>query len=271
MAIPRRISDIRPLFTNLAQTSHYEVKFGGLPEQLMSYLGTRGVDRRFIAEDAGLLCQNAVLPTTQLSTVNVSGNYMGVTETFAHRREYQDISLEFYVDKNYKTLKFLEHWMEFIASGSTNPIDGINAPINSNVDQGYIVRMQYPEYYKSNRTRIIKFDRDYEKEIEYTFIGLYPYNIASIPVSYSQSSIMKMQATFKIERYVVGKSYSLDIFRGDDNNKESSQPQPNPPEQPTPRLVPRSPGSLPSNGVELTPSGQTLYESLYGTDLQKYR
>lgn len=271
MAIPRRISDIKPLFTNLAQTSHYEVKFGGLPTELVSYLGKRGVDRRFIAEDAGLLCHNASLPTTQLSTVDISGNYIGVTESFAHRRQYQDISLEFYVDKNYKTLKFLEHWMEFIASGATNPIDGNNLPISSNVDHGYFMRMQYPKYYKSNRTRIIKFDRDYNKEIEYTFIGLYPYNIASIAVSYSQSDVMKMQATFKIERYVIGKSYSLDILEGTDNNKESSQPSPPVSQLPKPLLVPRSPGSIPSNGVQLSPAGQTLYESLYGTDLQKYR
>lgn len=223
MATPRRISDIRPLFTNLAQTSHYEVKFGGLPLQLTSYLGTRGVDSRFISEDAGLLCNNASLPTTQLATVNIDGNYIGITETFAHRRQYQDISLEFYVDRNYKTLKFLEHWMEFIASGSSNPINGYT-PINTNVDQGYFIRMQYPEYYKSNRTRIIKFDRDYNREIEYTFIGLYPYTIASIPVSYSQSDIMKMQATFKIDRYVIGKAYSSNILNNTDNNKEPSSP-----------------------------------------------
>ena len=105
MALPRRISDIKPLFTNLAQTSHYEVKFGGLPNELVNYLGTRGVSSRFIAEDAGLLCHNAILPTTQLATVDVAGNYIGITETFAHRRIYQDISLEFYVDNNYNTLK----------------------------------------------------------------------------------------------------------------------------------------------------------------------
>ena len=268
---PRRISDIRPLFTNLAQTSHYEVKFGGLPPQLLSYLSRRGIDRRFIAEDVGLLCNNASLPTTQLSVAEVSGNYIGITENFAHRRVYQDISLEFYVDKNYKTLKFLEHWMEFIASGSSNPLDGTLLPVNNNVDQGYFIRMQYPEYYKSNRTRIIKFDRDYKRELEYTFIGLYPYNIASIPVSYSQSNVMSMQATFKIERYVVGKAYSRDIFENIDNNKEVGQPPQQPQGDPKPLLVPRSPGSTPSNGVELSPAGQTLYESLYGTDLQKYR
>lgn len=223
MAKPRKISDIVPLFTNLAQTSHYEVKFGGLPSELRQYLGKRGVTERFIAEDVGLLCNNAILPTTQLSTVDIDGNYMGILETFAHRRQYADISLEFYVDKNYTTLKFLEHWMEFIASGSSNPIVGNNPPIGSNIDTGYFIRMQYPEYYKSNRTSIIKFDRDYKKEIEYTFVGLYPYNIASVPVSYNQSDIMKMQATFKIDRYVIGKSYSLDFLKNQDNNKDPKE------------------------------------------------
>lgn len=271
MALPRRISDIKPLFTNLAQTSHYEVKFGGLPGELVGYLRTRGVSSRFIAEDAGLLCHNAVLPTTQLATVDVVGNYIGITETFVHKRIYQDISLEFYVDNNYNTLKFLEHWMEFIASGASNPIDGTNLPINMNVDEGYFIRMQYPKYYKSNRTKIIKFDRDYQREIEYTFIGLYPYNIASIPVSYGQSDILKMQVTFKIDRYVIGKSYSIDYSRNSDGNKTVSQPQTQAGPQPSIRLVPRSPGSIPSNGVELFDSNKTTYENLYGSKLKEIR
>lgn len=266
MVRPRKISDIRTLFTNLAQTSHYEVKFGGLPQQLTSYLFERGISSRFIAEDAGLLCSNAVLPTTQLSTFDISGNYTGITETFANRRGYQDISLDFYVDKNYNTLKFIEHWMEFIASGASNPIDSNLPPIPQNVDESYFIRMQYPEYYKSNKTKIVKFDRDYKKEIEYTFIGLYPYNIASIPVSYANSNVMQMSVSFKIDRYVIGKSLSYDIIRNEDNNKDpqvQQTPQTPQPSVPKPLLVPRSPGSIPSNGVELFPSDKTLYESLY--------
>lgn len=264
MAYPRKISDIKPLFTNLAQTSHYEVKFGGLPTQLTSYLLTRGITSRFIAEDAGLLCNNAILPTTQLATVDVSGNYIGITETFAHRRVYQDISLEFYVDKNYNTLKFLEHWMEFIASGSSNPIDSSIPAVSNNVDVGYFIRMQYPEYYKSNKTKIVKFDRDYGRELEYTFIGLYPYSISSIPINYIQSNVMSMQVTFKIDRYVIGRSYSLDIANQIDNNKNPAQPAPTTPTERPPILWPRSPGSIPSNGVELFPSNLTLTEALYG-------
>lgn len=265
MAYPRRISDIRSLFTNLAQTSHYEVRFGGIPLPLKQYLNARGISDRFIAEDCGLLCFNASLPTTQMATVEISGNYIGITENFAHRRQYQDISLEFYVDKNYRTLKFLEHWMEFIASGSHNPpVGNTLGRINQNVDAGYFIRMQYPEDYKSNTTSIVKFDRDYNVELEYTFIGLYPYAIASLPVSYSQSDVLKMQVNFKIDRYVIGKSRSVDVLTGQNNNKESNQPQQTNPPVNKDRLIPRSPGSIPSNGVELIPANKTLYEYLHG-------
>ena len=90
-------------------------------------------------------------------------------------------------------------------------------------------------------------------------------NISSIPVSYGQSDVLKMQVTFKIDRYVIGRSYSVDYNRNDDNNKLPSQPQLQPVSQPKPRLVPKSPGSIPSNGVELFPANQTLAESLYGS------
>lgn len=217
MAIPRRISDIKPLITNLAQTSHYQVIFGGLPGQLLAYLGNRGIDSRFVNENAGLLCYSAVLPTTSLGNANILGNYMGITENFAYRRIYSEITLEFYVDNNYKTLKFLEHWMEFIASGSHNPINGVAGPVSQNSD-AYFIRMQYPEYYKSNSTRIIKFDRDYRAEIQYDFRGLYPSNISSLPVQYAQSDVLKVSATFSYDRYIAGRSFSFNEFQLNSNN-----------------------------------------------------
>ena len=229
MAIPRRISDIKPLFTNLAQTSHYEVKFGGLDPKLVSYLGRKGIDRRFIAESAGLLCYNASLPTTQLATADIS-NYTGIRESFAHTRMYSDITLEFYVDSDYRMLKFLESWMEFIASGSFNHIGlgGETATINQNSD-GYFNRMQYPKYYKAEESKIIKFDRDYRKEIEYNFRGLFPYNISSIPISYVNSDTLKVSANFKYDRYIAGKTSRFNqSIVGDANNNDPNQSQSNP-------------------------------------------
>jgi hypothetical protein len=223
-ATPRRISDIKPLFTNLAQTSHYQVIFGGLPTALISYLSRRGVNSFFIAENAGLLCYSASLPTTSYNTKTVDGNFTGIQEKFAVARLYSEIGLDFYVDNNYYNLKFLEHWMEFIASGSHNPIDNPSAGFVSQGNANYFMRMQYPENYKCNSTKIIKFDRNYQAEIEYTFIGLWPVSMSAPTVSYVQSDVLKVSASFQYDRYIAGRALSVNTLNGDFNNIDPSAP-----------------------------------------------
>ena len=226
MSRARKISDIKPLFTNLAQTSHYQLIFGGLPRELQNYLLKRGVSPFFVAESAGLLCYNASLPTSNLATKTVDGNFTGVSENFAFARTYGEITLDFYVDSNYLMIKFLESWMEFISSGSHNPIGNQFAGPVSQGAANYFVRMQYPETYKTSFTKIIKFDRNYEyfKQIEYTFVGLWPVGISPPVVSYNQSDVLKVSATFKYDRYIAGRSLSLNKFIGNDNNKSTTTP-----------------------------------------------
>jgi len=206
---PRRISDFKPTLTNLAQTSHYQVIFAGLPLPLRQHLNVRGVGYRFITETSGLLCYSAVLPGSRLATADIVGNFMGVSEKMAHTRLFTQIQLEFYVDNEYKTLKFLDHWMEFIG----------NASGQRQSDAGYYYRMEYPDSYKSNQTRIIKFDRDYNEEIEYTFYGMFPIDLSSTTVKYENSEVLKATATFSFDRYIAGKFDSYSLRRGVDNNK----------------------------------------------------
>lgn len=222
MPRPRRISDIKPLFTNLAQSSHFLVRFGGLSQELLTYLRRKGVDSRFVAEDVGLLCYSAQLPTSYLAAAEVI-NYVGITEKFAHTRLYTPITLEFYVDKKYKTVKFLEHWMDFIASGSHNNMGlaGENPQINQNITN-YFIRMQYPQYYKTNTSKIFKFDRDYKNFLEYNFVGLFPMNLSTIQVGYNASNILTASMTFQYDRYIPGKTFSLDEFLGVSNNYDST-------------------------------------------------
>jgi hypothetical protein len=202
---PRKnISDFKPLLTNLAQTTHYEVQFGGIPDALKTYLAAKNVTSSFVTDDVGLLCNSASLPTTSFSSSKAEGNYTGVSETFANYKMYQQISLDFYVDKNYKSLIFLESWMEFISSGSYTV-----ANMNFQNQENYHVRMQYPEDYKSNATRIVKFDRDYKRELIYNFVGLFPIALNPIGVSYADSQILKVSASFSFDRYIVGKTDSL--------------------------------------------------------------
>lgn len=218
---PRRISDFKRTITNVAQTSHYEVRFGAPPGALASYLSSRGVDQRFIAGDCGLLCYSTSLPVASNATVNVTGNFAGVTEKFAHTRMYTPITMEFYVDKDYKVIKFLEHWMEFMNSGSYNPQNQTNNSGGfSQADPNYFAKMQYPEHYKMDQTKITKFERDYLNSIEYTFFGLFPRAVSPISVGYDQSRTLVASASFEYTRYVSGKINSIDQKRGISNNKD---------------------------------------------------
>lgn len=213
-ARPRRVSDIKPLFANLAQTSHYQITFGGLPLELRNYLAKKGVTPAFFAENAGLLCYNASLPSTSFVPKNVDSNFTGINEKFALSRSYSEISLDFYVDSSYLMVKFLESWMEFIASGSHNPIDATTGTASQR-DSNYFIRMQYPEYYKSNSTKIIKFDRNYAAEIEYTFIGFWPIAMSPPTISYVQSDVLKVSVSFQYDRYIAGRPLGINPFFGE--------------------------------------------------------
>ena len=208
MVKPRRISDFKPTFTNLAQTSHYQLSFGGLPTGLRQHLNVRGLDYRFITETSGLLCSNAVLPGSSTALANIRGNYTGVVENMVHARLFTEIVLEFYVDREYKTLKFFEHWIEFIANGSGQD--------QSRKD--YYFRMEYPDDYKTYGAKIIKFDRDYKEEMQYNFYGLFPRNLSNTPIKYEGSEVLKASVSMAFDRYSAGKYSSYDRYRGRYNN-----------------------------------------------------
>ena len=67
-----------------------------------------------------------------------------------------------------KSLKFIEHWMEFISGNSNSDPSG----------DAYHFKMRYPEEYKSNDTRIVKLKRIIFI-LEYRFIGLFPLSLNS--------------------------------------------------------------------------------------------
>jgi len=208
--IPQQISRILPKFQNVAQTNHYLVRFA-LPEStvydrnsLRGHLRAKGVDTRFQLDDVGLLCSAASLPGSAFATVNTVGDYQGVVERFAHTRNFTQISLEFYVDNEYKSLKFLEHWMEYI-SGASQP---------NQTDNSYYFRMRYPESYKSNQTKIIKFEKNYRQFIEYTFRGLFPLSLNSTRVAYEGAQVLKATCNFSYDRYIAGEATSFSMDKG---------------------------------------------------------
>ena len=211
---PRGISDIMPKLQRVAQTSKFLVKFVLPNSPLRSEMRKKGINDRFISDNIGLLCSDAVLPGSNMASVNTAGDYQGLVEKFAHTRQFTQISFDFYVDLEYKSLKFIEHWMEYI-SGQSNSDPSRDA---------YHFKMAYPEEYKSNDTRIVKFEADHFQFLEYRFVGLFPIALNSTRVSYQNSQVLKATASFSFDRYICGETSSLARALGIDlnNNRRKS-------------------------------------------------
>ena len=210
---PRSISDILPKIQNVAQTSQFLVKFVLPRGGCRTFLRKKGINDRFIADNVGLLCSDAVLPGSAMAALNTAGDSQGLIEKFAHTRNFTQVNFDFMVDNEYKSLKFLEHWMEFISGQS-------NGDPSSDT---YHFKMAYPSDYKSNDTRVVKFERNHFQFLEYRFVGLFPLSLNSTRVSYQNSQVLKATATFSFDRYICGESSSLARALGLDLNNTSGR------------------------------------------------
>ncbi len=108
--------------------------------------------------------------------------------------------------------------MEYIVSGNGT---GGQRYAGSN----YNYRLKYPNDpgngYKCNSTTIYKFEGSLlsGSVMEYSFIGLYPSNLSSVPVRYgSNNEITKVTCSFSYDRYVAGSIRSYDSILGLANN-----------------------------------------------------
>ena len=194
------------LFSKVATTNNYEVCFTGFGalQQLQGYISKKEprVGNYFITRDLGLLCNRAELPGTSFGTTQIEGDRMGITEKFAHTRIYTDTSFTFYVDTDYRVIKFFELWQEFIASGSNK--DGVDPR-----ERAYYYRMMYPSEYKVQTMKILKFNKDHFRDVQYTFLNAFPINVTSMPVSYGNAQLLECTVTFSYDRYFFGDISSL--------------------------------------------------------------
>ena len=115
---------------------------------------------------------------------------------------YDDrIDFTFYVDSNkYLPIRFFEAWMRFVTGESGTRTDGETRNL---ANPGYHYRMNFPETYRCEGLKIVKFERDYRNSLEYTFIGAYPLSVGSMPVSYEGSSLLKCTVSMTYLRYVI--------------------------------------------------------------------
>ncbi len=141
-----------------------------------------------------LSCSEASLPGSSLMTNEIIDDHTGVTERHAYRRQYDDrIDFTFYVDKNYKIINFFERWISYCVGENLQPVLD---------DPNYFYRVNFPKDYQTDALYIAKFEKDFDTFLEYQFIGAYPISIASMPVSYDSSQLLKCTVSFTYKRYI---------------------------------------------------------------------
>ena len=204
------VSKIKANLLNVAQSSLYRMTIP-IPTTVRSTLNLNDGD----FENINLLCCEATLPGSSLTTHEVNNDYHGVTEKMAYRRLYDEtIGLTFYVDRDYKVIEMIEGWLDYI-SGVDNKRTYKNPYVS--------YRMAYPSSYKANMflTKFEKdhFSRDFSKTrggsrttsrtvLDYTFVNAFPLSLTATPVSYEGSQVLKCSVSFNFIRYVMEKSTS---------------------------------------------------------------
>lgn len=207
MPSSKSIAEIKSALLHPATTSHFEVQID-TSKVPSDYLQQNGVVLN--QSKLNLLCSEAVLPGSNLATLELTNDHTGVTERHAYRRVYDDrIDLTFYVDvENYLPIRFFEAWIKFIANESIS----IDAAIGAGTkDANYNYRFKYRDDYACDGLKVIKFERSMMgaargitgRPMVYGFVKSYPISIASIPVSYESSSLLKCTVSLTYMRYYV--------------------------------------------------------------------
>ncbi len=200
----RPLSEIKAKLLRPATTSHFECTFqppGDSNSKVRQFLAQRQII--IIDEIINLSCCDASLPGSTLNTATLTDSYTGVTENYAYRRAYDNrADFSFYVDYNsektpYSVILLFESWIAY-ASGE-NEREALKRP-------NYFYRVNFPDDYLTDSITIKKFEKDFDKTkkyLEYQFIRAFPLSIASMPVSYEGSQVLKCTVSFSYQRYSV--------------------------------------------------------------------
>ncbi len=202
----RTVGEIKSKLLHPALTSNFEVKIPNPGGEFIKFLKDNEYqDNSVLKDQLNLMCSEAILPGSNLATLDINSDHTGVTEKHAYRRIYDDrIDFTFYVDAdNYLPIRYFEIWMKFIVNES---IAGDPGAKSSN----YFYRVRYPEEYMcQSGLEVTKFERTGNGKsytgstLTYNFVNAFPISVSSMPVSYESSSLLKCTVSFSYIRYYI--------------------------------------------------------------------
>jgi len=198
----KKMLHIKEKLLRPAQTSHYQCWFNP-PNDVLEWIAFYkqfNYNSNANSELISLSCSEASLPGSSFMTNEITDDYTGVTERHAYRRGYDDrADFTFYVDHgrvdgNYNVLWFFEKWMQYIA---------VEEDFRGLEDRNFNYRVRFPSNYQTDQLFINKFEKDFKGQVlQYKFMQAYPMSIASIPVSYESSQLLKVTVSFTYTRYL---------------------------------------------------------------------
>ena len=152
------------------------------------------------------------MPGSSFADIEVVGDRQGITERIPYSRIYDDVTFTFLVDRKYNVVKFFESWLKTI-----NPLFGESSGRGDNT----VAALNYPKDYKCKMS-IVKYNKDYftgnaaskKLLVCYEFLKAWPMSISSIPVNYEGGSTLKLNVTFRYNRYVMSQVTNATIRKG---------------------------------------------------------
>jgi hypothetical protein len=260
MTLPRNTNDdraalpgVRDLFGELSVTSQFKVTLflgdtyptRNSDSDINAWLVTCGVLGGNLFNGGSYLnslryefmCYRTFLPGVSMTMGEEIGSRQGIVERFPIRRDFEEITMEFYVDAEYGIIRLFEEWINFI-----NPLYNTRGRLISGNPRGGVgqfsdeqfFRFRYPNTYKRDLA-ITKFERDIfindanmrsvEKTpsmLTYKFINAFPTNLTALPVTYEGSTITKTTVSFNYDRYVILNHFGTGENIYQDSNRTST-------------------------------------------------
>jgi hypothetical protein len=228
----------------MSVSNQYDVQFeftskvSGAIAQYISNVGVVGTN----ASDDYILkyfCDEAQLPNVGTMTGQLTGRYTGMgTVAYAHTPVYTEFQLGWMCDANMTPLKFLTAWHNVVIGQGkgANGARGENLEemrSKTSLSQLYSVpnrpiTISYPDDYCC-KLRVTKVEQGQTEEtrrpsITYVMERAFPMSIDAVPLSYGNSQLTRVTATFQYSRHF---TYTNDIT-GDTNYLESNVRKPDP-------------------------------------------
>jgi len=222
----------------MSVANQYDVQFvftSSVNKNIASYvsnLGTVGTNANndYIFK---YFCDEAQLPNVGTMTGQLTGRYTGMgTVAYAHTPVYTEFQLGWMCDANMTPLKFLTGWHNVIigqgpgasaARGETvEEMKSKSSFVSGNSLSNRAINIAYPDDYCCN-VMITKAEQGQTEEerrasITYYMERAYPISIDAVPLSYGNSQLTRVTATFQYSRHF---TYTSDVT--DSTNYSSSR------------------------------------------------